>query len=146
MPTLNEQLLALACEMLGVRRIPGKRHDSRIVSFLRAVGLANRGDETPWCSAFAKWVAERSGADCSLATAAARSWQRVGQPVPPDSVAPGDVVILWRGSRRGWRGHVGFFLRDEENHIWILGGNQGGRICAKRYPKSRVLTVRRLAE
>ena len=54
----------------------------------------------------------------------------------------GDVVVLSRGAS-GWQGHVAFFLRAVGQQVEVLGGNQGNGVSVTRYPKSKVLGIRR---
>jgi len=72
----------------------------------------------------------------------ARSWLNVGKET--DSPEQGDIVVLWRGDRDGWKGHVGFYVRESEKNIYMLGGNQGNRVQIAPYPKSRLLKYIRL--
>ena len=103
-----------------------------------------------WCSAFVNWLfLEVTGV--SVARANARSWLNVREPFTvrdlgtPDQGIPGDVVVLWRSDPNSWKGHVGLFVRATGNRIWLLGGNQSGRVSIKRYPIKRVLAVRRFS-
>ena len=99
-------------------------------------------DEINWCSAFVAHVAERTGYTHEKATAAARSWQHVGEPT--EAPVPGDIVVLWRNSLYDWRGHVGFYIAETDTHIAVLGGNQGNAVKISYYPKYRLLGYRKL--
>jgi uncharacterized protein (TIGR02594 family) len=54
----------------------------------------------------------------------------------------GCVVVLWRGSREGVLGHVGFFVGMQDQNLLLLGGNQGNEVSIRPYPKQRVLGLR----
>ena len=43
-----------------------------------------------------------------------------------------------------WMGHVGFFIRQENNMWWILGGCQGGLVSIRSYRAHKVLGIRRM--
>lgn len=151
-PTQTD-ILAQAASQLGVKEAPGAKHNPLIVDMLRRVGLRRHGDETPWCAAFVNWVLAMCLTE-GTSSARARSFESWGEPLSPDRsdpeadwdlVSQGDIVVLWRKKRNSSFGHVGFFLRRDGRHIWLLGGNQGNRVSAKRYHNSRVVTFRRIA-
>jgi hypothetical protein len=56
----------------------------------------------------------------------------------------GDIVVFWRESIKSWKGHVGFYIREKDGWIYTLGGNQANQVKISAYPKSRVLSYRRL--
>lgn len=132
--------LALARRELGQREVPGPESNPRIQEYLRAVPLADARvvDETPWCSAFVNWCCREAGVLRSN-SAAARSWLKVGEECDERK---GAIAVLWRGSRHGWQGHVGFVVGWDATRVLLLGGNQGNAVSEKWYPKSRVLDYR----
>ena len=100
-------------------------------------------DETAWCSAFVNWVAKTSGYEYS-GKLNARSWLNVGESmVKPDI---GDVVVFWRESPESWKGHVAFFIKETKGYVYVLGGNQGNKVCIQAYPKNRVLDYKKLKQ
>jgi uncharacterized protein (TIGR02594 family) len=70
----------------------------------------------------------------------AKSWLGVGRPV--DQPHLGDVVVLWREHPKSWKGHVGLFIRQTPNWVYLLGGNQGNRVSIQAYRRHRVLGYR----
>ena len=72
----------------------------------------------------------------------ARSWLSVGESTNTPKV--GDVVVFWRESPKSWKGHVGFFIKETKNYVYVLGGNQRNMVCIKAYAKSRVLDYKKL--
>ncbi len=137
----HPHLLGIAATILQVKEIPGAKHDNRIAAMLRHIGLRGR-DETPWCAAYVNWVLELCGI-AGTNSGMARSFLSWGvsaeNEVDPE---PGSVVVLWRKSKDSASGHVGFFLRLEGGYVWLLGGNQWNKVCARRYPVGRILDVR----
>lgn len=127
----------------GVQEIKGERDHPQIVRYFTEIGFDGEKlkDETAWCSAFANWVAKTAGYEYS-GRLNARSWLEVGQKI--ENPEFGDVVVLWREQRRGWKGHVGFFVNQTDDHIYILGGNQNNSVCIKPYPQERLLEYRRI--
>lgn len=126
---------------LGVSEIPGARHEPRILEYHAVTrGGGGDSDETPWCASFACWCLERAGRP-HPASKAARSFQRWG--VELEEPRRGCVVVLWRGSPSGWRGHVGFLHSGPSGgEVALLGGNQGNAVSVQGYPIDRVLSYR----
>jgi uncharacterized protein (TIGR02594 family) len=61
-----------------------------------------------------------------------------------DSPQPGDVVVLQRGDKDGWQGHVGFYMgTNPDGTIKVLGGNQGDAVAEGNFDASKVLGFRR---
>jgi uncharacterized protein (TIGR02594 family) len=73
--------------------------------------------------------------------ASARSWLEWGG-VSLDFPVYGCVVVLWRGSKNGALGHVGFFVGMQGPKLLLLGGNQGNEVSIRPYPKERVIGLR----
>ena len=133
-----------ALTQYGIREIQGPvaNNPEIIKYFVASNQIWVKTDETAWCSAFVDWVAKETGHEYTRKLNA-RSWLDVGDPIEHFQKV-GDVVILWRVSKTDWRGHVGFFISEDKDYIWILGGNQSNQVCIKPYPKSRLLGYRRL--
>lgn len=138
---MRAKILDIALNEVGVAEIAGKQDNPRVLNYFDEIGFDGKAlkDETAWCSAFANWVALKAGADRS-GKLTARSWMQVGTAV--ETPVKGDVVVLWRGSRNDWRGHVGFFIRETKNWIYVLGGNQGNKVGINAYRKNRLLGYR----
>lgn len=135
----------IAKRYLGTREIPGKKNNPLIVRWLRQIASWVSDDETAWCSAFVNHCAEEAGYERS-GKLNARSWLDVGQSVPVSESRKGDVVILWRGTKNGWEGHVAFLdhYNPVRGLVYLLGGNQNNEVNITAYPVGRVLGVRRL--
>lgn len=134
---------AIALEEIGTKEVRGGENP-RILEYFLATTYHASEDEIPWCSAFACWCMEEAGI-ASPERANARSWLDWGNPVPPDEVEQGDVVVLWRGSPEGTQGHVGFLVSRPGDRIHILGGNQSDSVRISDYPASQLLGYRRPA-
>jgi len=138
---MNTEIIKRAFSYLGTKEIPGKESNPAVLAMIQSLLSWVKNDEINWCSAFAKRVVEEAGYDSSGANAAARSWLNVGEAVAEP--VPGDIVVFWRISKLDWRGHVGFFLHDDGEDIWVLGGNQSDEVNVSPYSKSRLLAYRR---
>ena len=135
-------LLNIALREYGVTEIPGKNDNPRILQYFHEIGQKwVKDDETAWCSAFINWCAKVSGLEYT-GKLNARSWLDIGYEVFTSQ--PGDIVIFWRVSKEDWRGHVGLFINYEGDYINVLGGNQGNKVCIKKYHKDRLLGFRKL--
>lgn len=142
----------LAQRFVGVREVNGQIHNPQILAMLRLDAVWPEGDEVPWCSALVNYVAWLLRLPRSKSLMA-RSWLRVGKPIPLISGrAEYDVVILSRGDNPPGAdvldapGHVGFYAGREAGKVVLLGGNQGNAVCVAHYDEKRVLGVRRLYE
>ena len=132
--------MPIAQAAMGVKEIKGKRHNPVILEYFDHVGHGwVKDDETPWCAAFVGAALEQVGIK-STGSLAARSYLKWGKPV--DKPSYGDIVVLWRGKKNGWQGHVGFFIKEIDGYVYLLGGNQRNAVNVSRYPKSRVLGYR----
>lgn len=140
---MKNKIIDIALGEYGETEIPGKGDNPRILEYFDHSGFDGKQlkDETSWCSAFVNWVACKARVQASGALTA-RSWLQVGK----ETTTPekGDVVVFWRESPESWKGHVGFFIRETDKHIYVLGGNQGNSVCIKPYLKERVLGYRTL--
>ncbi|MFG1246811.1 NlpC/P60 family protein [Xanthobacter flavus] len=132
--------IAHARTFLGLREVPGARHNATILGWWQKIFADFRDDETPWCAAFVGGVLEEVGIK-STRSAAARSYLKWGQPL--NRPVPGCVVVFWRGSPSGWSGHVGFVVgKDADGNLMVLGGNQGDAVNIKPFGRDRVLGYR----
>lgn len=128
---------ALSELQLGVVEVPGPASNPRIDEYLRGVGQPSN-DEIPWCAAFVAYCLEQSGV-LGTGKPSARSYLTWGQPTEP---RVGAVGVLWRGSREGWQGHVGFILDVGDASVYLLGGNQSNRVSVSAFPRDRLLGAR----
>lgn len=135
----------IAKSYLGTTEIPGKKNNPLIVRWLKRILPEVDDDETAWCSAFANECAAEAGYERS-GKANARSWLTVGEKIDLTKAKRGDVIILWRGSKDGWQGHVAFldWYDNRRGLLYLLGGNQGDCVCISAFPEARLLGVRRL--
>lgn len=135
-------LIEVALGQYGIKEFSGGQFNPEVLKYFHEIGHSwVKSDETAWCSAFVNWVAKTSDKPFS-GKLDARSWLHIGEGVEVPKI--GDVVVLWRESIGSWKGHVGFFIRQTDDHIYILGGNQNNKVCIKAYPKNRLLEYRRL--
>jgi uncharacterized protein (TIGR02594 family) len=142
---MNQNLIDTIHGEIGVIEFEGPAYNNQeILKYFQEIGHKwVKTDETAWCSAFANWAAKICGLEYSGALDA-RSWLGVGIPVVDPEM--GDVCIFWRESIESWKGHVAFYIGEDARNFWVLGGNQSNQVCIRRYPKYRLLEIRRLRE
>jgi uncharacterized protein (TIGR02594 family) len=149
----GQHRVAMAFEMaqryVGTKEVGGTMDNPLIMAMLKLDADWVNHDEVPWCSAFANWIHwhVRLGRSKSLR---ARSWLEVGKGIPLDDATHGDIIVIKRGKGNqpgpeitDAPGHVGFYAGMFGEFIEILGGNQSDTVKISRYPRQRLLGVRR---
>lgn len=134
----------IAVTQYGNHDIPGILDNPTVDEYIRTVsGDSALTDETAWCAAFVGWCLKQAGRP-NTASLAARSYLNYGAA----TTAPvfGDLVVLWRISPTGPYGHVGFFVRATDTGIYILGGNQSDAVNIALFPKTQLLSYRKIPE
>lgn len=150
---MNVTAYDLAQRFVGMKEVPGTQDNPAILAMLRLDMEWPKNDEVPWCSAFINYVAWLLRLPRSKSLRA-RSWLRVGKPVPlGDARAGFDVVILKRGSGEQpgpevikAPGHVGFYSGQDGATLHLLGGNQANSVSVAPFGSTRLLGIRRLHE
>ena len=150
-----KRLLAfnIAERFAGIEEIGGNVDNPQIMAMLKLDNAWPSNDEVPWCSGFVNYVCWLIRLPRSK-DLRARSWLTIGQGIDFGEAETGDIIVLKRG--KGDQpgpdvidapGHVGFFAGYDTEHqlIEVLGGNQSDTVKISRYPRSRLLGVRRLA-
>lgn len=134
----------IALQEFGIYEIVGKVHSPRVLKYFKAIGHKwVKDDETAWCAAFVNWCLLQADKP-HTGSLAARSFLTYGTETKRPAL--GDLVVLWRGSKNGTLGHVGFVIRVTENYIYILGGNQQDHVNIQRFSKTQLLGFRKIPE
>lgn len=114
---------------------------SRIPEYFKASKVAPDPKGTPWCKYFVTWVLLQHGI-VTPAGGMARSMLTWGSEVTAPK--PGDIAVLWRGTHDdGVTGHVGFFVKEDGQYVYLIGGNQGDKVTEAKFDKKKVLGYRR---
>ncbi len=131
-------LIALGELKLGVAEVPGPVNNQRVIEYHSTTTLKATDDFVPWCSSYLCWVMECAHIS-SPRSAQARAWEEWGDKL----ITPkfGAVVVLKRGTLPS-QGHVGFFLDQDRERIFVLGGNQEDRVSIRPYLKASLLSYR----
>jgi uncharacterized protein (TIGR02594 family) len=111
-----------------------KKHRSFTLDTVRHTDTGWR--MTAWCAAFVNWCLMQVDAN-HLGYATAASWMRFGRAIAHPIY--GCVVVVAPSSDTGsTTGHVAFYGGMTGNNVWLLGGNQGRKVCWMRKDKSSV--------
>jgi len=124
---------------LGVCTYPPGRSNPRITEYHAHTNIRGYDDKASWCSSFVNWSLAQVGL-VGTGSALARSWLEWGEPL--DAPVHGCIVVLSREDPDGWKGHVGFYLRADAQHVYLLGGNQLDQVREHPYPLTSVLAYR----
>jgi uncharacterized protein (TIGR02594 family) len=130
-----------AFSQYGIKEKKGSKNNPEVIKYFKELGYKGKQlkDETAWCSAFVNWVLKMSDAPYT-GKLDARSWLEIGMETKSPQL--GDVVVFWRDSKNGWKGHVGFYINQVGDEIFVLGGNQDNQVNISSYPASRLLGYR----
>ena len=131
--------MRIARAEIGVRAAGPGASNPRIAGYHAGTNIAGYDDKASWCSSFVDWTMRRAGL-AGTGSALARSWLAWGDEL--DAPRPGCIVVVWREDPASWKGHVGFFVRREDEHLVLLGGNQLSMVCEHVYPVGSLLGLR----
>ena len=131
--------LAIARAEVDVAACPAGSNNPRITQYHAGTNIEGYDDKVSWCSSFINWTLGQAGI-AGTSSALARSWLEWGQCL--DTPVSGCIAVLWREEPESWKGHVGYFLRQEGRSIILLGGNQLGAVREHRYGMETVLSYR----
>ena len=118
----------------GVKEIPGKGIEARIVEYHQATTLGATDDAVPWCSSFVCWCLQQAG---YKSTRSARAISYAGYGVPSEPMEGAIVVTKRKGGH-----HVGFLVGQTRNGVLLLGGNQSDMNCTKEFANSQIVAIR----
>lgn len=144
-PELSPAYL-IALKEKGVKEIAGSLHNDRILQYHATAG-GHSTDEIAWCSSFMNF--------CHLAanlsrtgSAAARSWAGISEDVT-DNPRTSDILVFAKIGD-DWRGHVTFYVGEDETYWYTFGGNEKDQVKSSRFLKSggsyRLLSIRRVSK
>ncbi len=130
--------LTFAIGEIGVEEFEGEKNNPRVLEYFKATEYRPHFEDN-WCSAFVCFCLEKTGHK-STRKANARSYEWFGtRLIKPKR---GCIAVFWRGSKEGWQGHVGFYMGQNETHVYVLGGNQNDSVKVSSYPKNQLLSYR----
>lgn len=134
----NPPWLIKAKEYIGLKEIPGPRHNTKILSWLSKLGAWWRDDETPWCGVYVAHCMREVGLPVPKFWMRALAWGDYGANLRASHVAPGAILVF---SRKGG-GHVGFYVGEDKTYFYVLGGNQSNSVNIAKIAKARCVAIR----
>jgi uncharacterized protein (TIGR02594 family) len=133
---------SIALKEWGNKTTAGFFHSPEVLKYFSEIGAGwVKDDETAWCAAFVNWCLKQSGNKYS-AKLNARSFLTYGTPTKVPQL--GDIVVLWRITKDGPYGHVGFFVKRVNEIIYILGGNQSSTVNITGFSAKQLLEYRKI--
>ncbi|MBC7603145.1 MAG: TIGR02594 family protein [Ramlibacter sp.] len=123
----------------GVRTFAPGQSNPRVTQYHELTNIRGYDDKASWCSSFVNWSLTQVGI-AGTNSALARSWLEWGKPLAEP--IPGCIAVLTRDDPAGWKGHVGFFLRTDDERVYLWGGNQLEEVREHSYPVNTVLGYR----
>lgn len=130
--------LAEARKHLGMREIPGPRHNTTILGWLRKLRAWWKDDETPWCGTFVAHCLQETGLPVIKNWFRAKEWASYGVALRGNNVAPGAILVFVRQGG----GHVGFYVGEDASFYFVLGGNQSNGVNIMKLAKARCIAIR----
>lgn len=128
----------IAKEHVGLKEVPGKRHNTTILSWLAKLGAWWRDDETPWCGVFVAHCMREAGLPVPQYWMRAKAWADYGANLRASHVALGAILVF---ARKGG-GHVGFYAGEDPTYYYVLGGNQSNSVNVAKIAKVRCIAIR----
>ena len=138
---VNEEFpwMPIAFGELGAREYPGSKHNPRVQEYLASTSLGNGPilpDETHWCAAFVNWCVERAGIQSNNSPMAV-AWSRCGQSI---GTPRRGCIVTFKWDDGG--SHVAFYLGEDGDKVYALGGNQSDGVWVMSYPRKNVTAYR----
>jgi uncharacterized protein (TIGR02594 family) len=131
-----------AYSLIGTQEQPGRGSNEAILGWAEDLEMTHyNDDDIPWCGLFVAHCIGSQMPEEILPTnpLGARKWQHFGHEVTPRL---GAIMVFWRGSPEGWKGHVGFYWAEDNDAYHILGGNQSNAVNVTRIAKNRLISAR----
>lgn len=124
-----------AVKHLGLKEIPGPRHNNVILGWLSTLKAWWKEDETPWCGVFVAHCVTTNSMRVPKYWMRAKAWaDEWGMSIK--TPVPGCVVVF----ERAGGGHVGFVIGQTRlRELVVLGGNQGNMVNLGKFDTSRVV-------
>jgi uncharacterized protein (TIGR02594 family) len=130
-----------ATHLVGTKEVLGPKDNPVIMDWADDLDIHYTGDDVPWCGLF---VAHCIGSTLQQEVLpsnplGARQWERFADATTPRL---GAVMVFWRESLASGKGHVGFYVGEDDSAYQILGGNQTDKVCLTWVAKNRLRDAR----
>ncbi|NIX75403.1 TIGR02594 family protein [Microvirga terricola] len=126
----------------GVAEFPGPGSNAVILNYRKIAKIDIKGDDSDvsWCAIGANAMLEENSI-VGTRSAMARSFLYHKSCVTLDRPMIGAITVL-SSSRGPASGHVGFYVGESGEYIYLAGGNQNDSWSIAGFPRSRVLGYR----
>ena len=130
-----------ARRFMGLKEIAGSASNSTILGWAKKLGgwIANAytNDDIPWCGLFVANVIATTLPNEGLPAnpLSALAWGKFGRWCNPGL---GAILVF---TRKGG-GHVGFYVGEDDQVFYVLGGNQSNSVSITKIDKSRLYASR----
>lgn len=135
--------MSAASALIGTKETPGKASNPAILRWAMELGVGKTytNDGIAWCGLFVAYALRKGGITEPFPSniLGARQWLTFGVDVKPGW---GSILVFWRGTKSGWQGHVGFYVGEDANYYYVLGGNQSDSVNIMKIAKNRLLGAR----
>ena len=119
---------------IGLKEIPGVKHNSTIIGWLKKLKSWYLDDDAPWCAVYVSNCFKVCGLSIPAYWMRAKAYTDWG--VKLDKPISGCVVVF---ERKGG-GHVGFLMgKTSDGFLSVLGGNQGNAVTIAKFDTQRVV-------
>lgn len=122
----------------NIKEVAGNLHSPRILKYHSFTSLKATSDEVPWCSAAMCACMEELEIP-STKSAAAISWADWGAPIKDFTF--GAIAVFKREGHKT-SAHVAIALKENQDSIMIIGGNQSNAITIQAMPKNKLICYR----
>lgn len=126
-----------AKKWIGIKEM---NNNPKVLNFATIVGgdVAQDYNDTsiPWCGLFIAFCMAQIGVVPVETPLWARNWAKFGTHL--DVPAYGCIIVFARGNA----GHVGFYMGENSDYYFVLGGNQSDSVCLTQVAKNRAIAYR----
>jgi uncharacterized protein (TIGR02594 family) len=134
---IKPKWLELAEKHIGLKEVPGKGNNPKIINWLATLNAWWRNDLEPWCGTFTGAMFREAGVAIPKAWYRAKAWLDWG--VVLSAPVYGCVVVFTRDGG----GHVGIVVgHDAKGRLMVLGGNQKDAVSVAPFERARVAGYR----
>lgn len=127
--------LDVAESLLGTHEIPGPKSNPVIVEWAKAIGGNEAryytNDDIPWCALFLAHCLTAEPSNCDLSAVDNKLWC-------PSYMKYGTKCKPVYGCIMNFGYHIAFYISEDANYYYVLGGNQSNTVNVTRIPKGNL--------
>ena len=132
------KLVMFAISLYGTTEKPGLADNPELLRWAKICNIRDyQKDSIAWCGLFIAYCCKMVGWPVVEWPLGAANWLHFGVPVKVAMF--GDIVVFARPGGH----HVGIYIGEDDLFYYVLGGNQGDKVCILRVAKSRCIGIRR---